>query len=318
MRRRALLLAGGGVAVAAGAADAPARPIRLIVVYPTGGLSDGIARTLAETLAQRLGVPVFVENRPGGGGSVGLEALAKAEPDGTTLAFSAISPLTVRPHLTAVRYDPLRDFAPVASVMYTPVLLVGTPALRARSFRELLAEARERPGELRWASSGPGTAGHLVLEHVQLGTGLRFVHVPYKGGGQQLTDALGGQFELLSTNLAPAQLELVAAGRLLPLALGSPTRSQALPQVPTFAELGLPRANIVSLFGLFAPGRTPEAVLARLNAEINHALQAGELPARLRAADNIPTGGSRASFARQIAREWQDNKRLAGAGIRLE
>ena len=176
--------------------------------------------------------------------------MARAAPDGHTLAFSAVSPLTLRPHLGAVGYDPLRDIVPVASVMFTPVVLVGTPAFSGSQFADVVAQARARPHELRWASSGLATAGHLVLEQVQMGSGIRVTHIPYKGGGQQLTDALGGQFELLSTNVAPAQLRHIEAGRFKPLAVGSPERLAVLPGVPTFAELGLPQANITSLFGV--------------------------------------------------------------------
>jgi tripartite-type tricarboxylate transporter receptor subunit TctC len=296
----------------------PSQPLRIIVVYPPGGLSDGVARALAERLSWQLGVAVRVENRGGGGGSVGLQALARAPADGHTLAFSAVSPLTLRPHLGAVGYDPFRDIEPVASVMYTPVLLVGTPTFTGRGFADLLAQAKAHPGALRWATSGLATAGHLVLEQVQLGSSVVVTHIPYKGGGQQLTDALGGQFELLSTNVAPAQLAHIEAGRFKPLAVGAPQRLEVLPQVPTFAELGLPQANVTSLFGLFAPGGTPPQVLDRLNAEINAAVQTPPIRERLLASDNLPALGDRPSFARRIAEEWRSNRQLKGANIKME
>lgn len=296
----------------------PSQALRIIVVYPAGGLSDGVARSLAERLSTQLGVPVTVENRGGGGGSVGLQALARAPADGHTLAFSAVSPLTLRPHLGHVGYDPFRDIAPVASVMYTPVLLVGTPAFVGQDFAGLLAQARLHPGALRWATSGLATAGHLVLEQVRLGAGVVVTHVPYKGGGPQLTDALGGQFELLSTNVAPAQLAHIQAGRFKPLAVGAPQRLDVLPQVPTFAELGLPQANITSLFGVFAPGGTPPQVLDRLNAEINTAVRTPLIRERLLASDNLPALGDRASFVRRVAEEWHSNRPLKGANIKMD
>jgi tripartite-type tricarboxylate transporter receptor subunit TctC len=292
--------------------------LRIIVVYPPGGLSDGMARALAARLEAQLGVPVRVESRAGGGGSVGLQALAQAAPDGHTLAFSAVSPLTLRPHLGPVGYDSFRDIAPVAGVMFTPVLLVGTPAFTGRDFAGLLAQARARPGALRWATSGVATAGHLVLEQVQAGNGVRVTHVPYKGGGQQLNDALAGQFELLSTNVAAAQLRHVADGRFTPLAVGAPQRLDVLSQVPTFAQLGLPQANISSLFGVFAPGRTSVAVLERLNAEINRALADPALRERIVASDNLPVAGSRVDFVRRIADEWAGNRRLRSVGMQLD
>ncbi|MDP2016342.1 tripartite tricarboxylate transporter substrate binding protein [Hydrogenophaga sp.] len=317
---KALLALAGAAALRPGEAQPrwPTRSLRIIVVYPPGGLSDGVARSLAERLALQLGVPVRVENRAGGGGSVGLQALARAKPDGYTLAFSAVSPLTLRPHLGAVGDDPFRDIEPVASVMYTPVLLVGTPAFTGHHFADLLSQARERPHALRWATSGLATAGHLVLEQVQVGSGIAVTHIPYKGGGQQLTDALGGQFELLSTNVAPAQLHHIEAGRFKPLAVGAPQRLDVLPQVPTFAELGLPHANVSSLFGLFAPGGTPPALLDRLNTEINQAVQTPGIRERLVASDNLPTTGDRPAFVRRIAEEWRSNRRLKGADVRRE
>jgi len=318
MRRRDAVTALAGLAaVAAHAQPAwPQRPLRIIVVYPPGGLSDGIARALAERLSTQLGVNVLVDNRAGGGGGLGLEALLRSPPDGHTLAFSAVSPLTVRPHLERVRYDPLRDIAPVAGVMYTPVLLVGTPAFHGNDFAGLLAQARTRPGALRWATSGVATAGHLVLEQVRLAAGVDITHVPYKGGGQQLSDALGGQFELLSTNLAPDPLQHVRGGRFKPLAVGAPSRVPALPQVPTFAELGIAQANLASLFGVFARGGTPAGLLDRLHAAVNIALSDPGLRRRLLAADNVPAGGSRAGFAREIEEQWANNRRLGGLGIR--
>mgnify|MGYP000317139134 CR=1 FL=1 len=323
MRRRTLL---ASLPVAMGAASAaaqprwPTQPLRLIVVYPPGGLSDGMARLLAERLQAQLGVAVRVDNRAGGGGSVGLQALARAAPDGHTLAYSAVSPLTLRPHLQAdgTGVDPLRGIAPVAGVMFTPVLVVGTPAFTGRDFAALLAQARARPGALRWATSGIATAGHLVLEQVQAGAGVRVTHVPYKGGGQQLNDALAGQFELLSTNVAAAQLQHVAAGRFTPLAVGAPQRLDVLPQVPTFAELDLAQANVSSLFGLYAPPGTPPALLDRLNAETNRALAEPSVRERIVASDNLPAGGSRAGFARRIDEEWMANRVLRSSGIRLE
>ena len=288
----------------------PQRPVRLIVVYPPGGVSDGMARALAEPLAQALGVPVLVENRAGAGGSVGMGVLARAVPDGCTLAFSAISPLTLQPLLARVAYDPLRSFAPVASVMRTPVLVVGTPAFAGRSFGDLVAMARSRPGALRWASSGVATIGHMVLAQVRKQSRTDITHIPYQGGGPQLNDALSGQFEVLSTNVAAQQLQYIESGRLRALAVGAPARIEALPSVPTLAELGFEKANRDSLFGIFAPARTPMAVVQRLNAEINRLLRAEPLHTRLRDAHNIPAGGPSEDFAREIAIDRRRNREL--------
>lgn len=296
----------------------PAKPIRIIVAYPAGGVSDVVARALGDKLAERLGTPVVVENKAGAGGTIGMDAVAKAAPDGYTLGFSAISPLVLNPHLGTPPYDATRDIAPVASVMYSPVLLLGTQAAKERDFRALLATAKAHPGQVRWATSGLASLGHIMLEHIMQGSGVQITHVPYKGGGQQLNDALSGQFEVLSTNAGPAVMQHIKAGKLHPLAVGAPARLDTLPNVPTLVELGLPAANLNSVFGVFAPAGTPAPVQERLNAEINRALALPDIKARLEASDNVPTGGSAEEFRRQITAESQSNARIIrAANIRL-
>lgn len=312
IERRALLRA-GTVLLAAPAwalppARWPSRPLRLLVAYGAGGVSDDISRVLAQRLGERLGVPVIVENRAGAGGSLAMDQLARMPGDGYTLCFSAITPLTLLPVLGTVPYDPLRDIAPVAAVMATPVLVLGTPALAARSLGELVAEAGQR--HLRWATSGHGTTGHLVLERVGRASGVRFTHVPYKGGGQQLNDALSGQFEVLSSNVAALQLQYLRQGLLHALAVGAPARLAVLPEVPTLAEAGFAQANLSSLFGLFAPGRTPPALVERLHAEVDAVLQQPAFRQRLLAVSNLPGGGSADDFAQHIARELAANRQM--------
>ncbi|HSV54641.1 MAG TPA: tripartite tricarboxylate transporter substrate binding protein [Burkholderiaceae bacterium] len=308
----------------AGAAQAqaqawPTRQLRIIVAYPPGGISDNVARALADKLAVQLGVPVVVENRAGAGGSIGMDAVAKAPPDGSVIGFSAISPLVLNPHLGKLAYDPAKDIAPVASVMYSPVVLLGTTAFEGKDLKDVIAASKAKPGSVRWSTSGLATVGHIVLEQVQHGARIELTHVPYKGGGQQLTDALSGQFELISTNMSAAVMQHVKAGKLRPLAIGAPARLEALPQVPTFAESGFAAANLSSLFGIFAPARMPEALLQRLNAEINKALLQPDIRSRLLAADNVPTGGSTGDFARQIAQESENNARIIkAAGIKAD
>jgi tripartite-type tricarboxylate transporter receptor subunit TctC len=320
LSRRGLLAALSLFALPLAAQPAwPAKPVRIVVAYPAGGVSDAVARVLAEKLALQLGQPVVVENKAGASGAIGMDAVAKAAPDGYTLGFSAISPLVLSPHLGKLPFDPLKDIAPVASVMYSPVLLLATGASDARDFGQLLAAARGKPGAMRWATSGPASLGHIMLEHLQAGAKVRFTHVPYKGGGQQITDALGGQFELLSVNTGPALMQHVKAGKLRPLAVGAPARIDTLPAVPTLGELGYPAANLTSVFGIFAPANVPAPVLERLNAEINKALAHPEVRSRLAGSDNVPTGGSAADFARQIAAESANNARIIqAAGIKGE
>ena len=319
--RRRLLLAGAAAALwpQARADGWPGKPVKITVAYPPGGVADVTARLLAERLSPLLGQRVVVDNKAGASGVIGMDAVAKAAPDGYSLGICAISPLVISPHLGKMPFDAARDIAPVASIMASPVLLLGTPALAARDFKALLAQAKAHPDKVRWATAGQGSLGHIVLEQVQAGTQARFAHIPYKGGGQQINDALGGQFEVLSTNAGPATIGHVQAGKLHALAVGSPQRLDALPHTPTLAELGLPQANVASAFGLFAPAGTPAAVLARLNAEINRLLQDADIRARITASGNLPTGGSADSFAQQIARESAANAQvIRAAGIRAD
>lgn len=279
------------------------RPIRLLLAYAPGGLSDETARLLADGLAARLGLPVLVEHRPGAGGVAAMEALSRAAPDGHTLCYSAISPLVFAPALGRPAYDAARDFQPVVTVMHTPLLLLATPAAGARSLAELLAWARAEPGRVRWASSGLATVGHLAMEQVAAGAGVRITHVPYKGGGQQLTDALGGQFELLSSNVAPQPLQYLRDGRLRALAVGAPARLPVLPEVPTLAELGHAAANLVSTFAIFAPRGLAGERLQRLNHELNAVLAGPALRLRIEASSNFSGGGSPQDLAQWIAHE---------------
>ncbi|MFC5574143.1 Bug family tripartite tricarboxylate transporter substrate binding protein [Xenophilus aerolatus] len=295
------------------------RTLRLVVAYPAGGVSDVVARALADRLAAQMGNTVIVDNRAGASGAIGMDVVAKAAPDGATLGFAAISPLVLSPHLGKLPYDPLRDVAPVASVMYSPVLLLATPASTSADFAALMDVARAQPGAVRWATSGPASLGHIMLEQLRAAARVDITHIPYKGGGQQMNDALSGQFEVLSTNAGPAVAAQIQAGKLRPLAVGAPARLDTLPQVPTLAELGYRAANLSSQFGVFAPAALPPALVARYNAEINKALASPELRAKLTATDNVPTGGSPSDFAREILAEYESNGRIIrAAGIKAD
>jgi tripartite-type tricarboxylate transporter receptor subunit TctC len=303
--RRRVLLAALAVAVHARSAAQPAwpwKPVRIVVAYPPGGVSDRVTRELAELLAARLGVAVLVENRAGASGTVAMEQVARSPADGHVLCFAAAT--TAALMAAGRRQGPgAMAVTPVAGVMRTPLLVAGTPALRAKSFTDMLSLARVGHGAIRWATTGAGTTGHTVLERVRRASGAHLVHIPYKGGGQQITDALGGHFEVLSTNVAPQQLEAVQRGRLTALAVGAPARLAVLPDVPTLAELGFPEANLDSLFGLFAPPGTPAAVVQQLNDAVATALRDPRLSGSLMAANNTPFAGSAADFLLQVQRE---------------
>jgi tripartite-type tricarboxylate transporter receptor subunit TctC len=300
-----LLMAGMAACVRTARAQAqwPTRPVHLVLAYPPGGVSDAVARELAQDLSQRLGMPVLVEHRPGAGGALAMSHLARAVPDGHTLCFSAITPLTLLPQSGPVPFDPRKDVVPVVSIMLTPALVVGTSRVRGATLAEVIAWARQRRHALRWATTGVGTTGHLILEQVRQASGADIVHVPYKGGGQPLSDALAGHFDVLSSNVGPLQLGYVRAGRLSALAVGGPGRVAVLPKVPTLAEQGYAQANRASVFGVFAPGGTPAALVDRINEEFNRSLTTSGVKAQLEAVSNVPTGGSAAEFAAQIEQE---------------
>ena len=295
----------------------PSKPVRIVVPYAPGGLSDAVARLLAERLA--LGQPVIVDNKPGGGGVIGMGVVAKAAADGHTLAFSAISPLTLSPHTHRVPYDALTDFAPVARVMVSPVYLLATPAFTGKTFADAIAQARAQPDQVSFATSGVGSLGHLMLEQISRKAQVRFNHVPYKGGGQIATDAAGGQFQLFTANPGAALNALVERGKLRVLAVAAPGRMPGLPDVPTIDELGHPEANMNSVFGVFAPARTPPEVIQRLHEAINRVLAERDVQERLRQLDYLVSPATIAAFTDQLRREHAANGRLLKeSGIRLE
>jgi tripartite-type tricarboxylate transporter receptor subunit TctC len=319
-RRRGLVgLALGAVLLPAAAAETwPLRPVRVLVPYAPGGTSDAAARLLAERMGPLLGQTVLVENRPGAGGTTGMDALAKST-DGHTLAFSAISPLTLSPHLQRVPYDPLKDVLPVGTVMYSPVYFVATSAFNGQSLQDVIAQARAQPGRLNVATSGMGSVGHVMLEQISRKAGVKFNHIPYKGSGQVINDAAGGQFELFTTNPSPAVNALISQGKLRVLAVAAAHRLPAFPEAPTFAEAGFPDANLSSVFGFFAPARTPREVVRRVNGEVQKLLADKDIQDRLAKLDNLVSPSTPEQFAAQVLREHEANARVVReAGIRIE
>jgi tripartite-type tricarboxylate transporter receptor subunit TctC len=297
-RRLALGVASAALAPAVLGAAEPG-VLRIVVAYPPGGVSDLMARLIADRLEAHLQRTVVVENQPGAAGTLALSRLAHRSVHARTLVLCATTPLALARRL-GLRVPPV---VPVCGVMHTPQLLLGTSLLGGKNFGEVIEYARQSPGAVRWATSGVGTLGHLVLGQVAKAFNVDVVHVPYKGGGEQLRDALGGQFELLSSNLAVMQISYVKAGRLSALALGAPARCAPLPDVPTFAELGCPAANLSSLFGLFAAPGTSRGEVRRLNAALNAALSSPDIRDAIQDSGNLPASGSVAEFEAQIARQ---------------
>ena len=305
------LIAAASYALMANAHAAyPDKPVRLIVVYPAGGTTDAVARSLAEKLTAQLGQTFIVENKGGAGGAIGMDAMAKAAPDGYTLAISAVSPITLLPHLGKLSFDPVNDIAPVASVMYSPVYVLATPAFTGKTFADVLAQSKAKAGAIRVATSGIATLGHIMVEQIKAKSGLELIHVPYKGGGQVVTDAAGGQFELFTTNPSPAANGQMQKGTLRVLAVGAPQRLPSFANVPTLAELGFPEANLTSTFGVFAPAKVPADVIARLHVEIAKAIATPDMTERLIKLDNVPAVMSPAEFTKFIRAESALNAKV--------
>ena len=285
----------------------PTKAIKIIVTYPTAGVSDNATRVLAERLTKSLGQPVLVENRAGAGGTVGADVVAKAAPDGYTIGFAGISAFSIGPHVMKVNYDSLKDFSAVAAAMYSPVYLLATSKFAGNSFEDVIALSKAKPGSITVATSGYGTVGHIMIEQLRKKSGADITHVPYKGGGQIATDALGGQFDLMLANPYANLNNLIAEGKFRVLAVGAPQRLEKYPDVKTFAELGYPEANMTSFFGFFAPARTPPEVIAKLNSEINRALNDPEIAEKIRRLENLVVTGAPEYFGDMIQKEYASN-----------
>jgi tripartite-type tricarboxylate transporter receptor subunit TctC len=261
----------------------PTQPIRLISPFPPGGSVDITARFIAEPLGAQLGQRIVVDNRPGASGNIGMEAAARAAPDGYTVVLNTIPLVTNRSLFEKLTWDPVKDFAPIGMVATSPHVLVVPTKVPATSVAELLRLARANPGKLSYASAGVGTTFHLCGEMFKDSTGTFILHVPYRGGGPALQDTLSGQVDMSFPTLAAA-LPHVKAGTLRALAVTGPTRSELLPDVPTLAEAGVKDAEFTQWLVLLAPAGTPPAVVSRLNAALNAALNTKEVRDRFHAA----------------------------------
>ena len=260
----AILLAAPGL-VAAQAY--PSKPLRIIIPFPPGGATDIGGRYIAQKLGEAFGQQAVPDNRPGANGTIGLELAAKAPPDGHTLVIGQTGNLAISVSLTKVNYDPARDFAPISLVIASPHALAVHPSLPARSLKEVISLARSRPGQLNYASTGSGSAGHLGMELLKKTTRMDIVHVPYKGAAPGLADLAAGHVVLMFTSaLSTAQIQ--RAGRVRVLAVGSLQRSPSLPDVPTIAESGFPGFEVISWWGVLGQAAMPKDIVARLNGEI--------------------------------------------------
>jgi len=265
---RLLVLGVPLVPASALAQDYPARPVRMIVGFPPGGVADLLARALSQRLTERFGQQVIVDNRSGAGGIIATDIAAKAAPDGYTILYASSSTLATGPAVQRnLPYDPIRDFAPVALTTLIPDLLVVHPGVPVRSVKDLVELAKSKPGQITYASNGSGTVSHFAGELLQRNAGITWIHVPYKGAGNAMNDVLGGQVQFLLGSLSTS-LPHVRAGRLRAIAVSSLKRSSGVPDIPSIAESGYPGFDVVQWSGLVVPRGTPASIVTKLHAEI--------------------------------------------------
>jgi len=318
MLKLAVFLLSGAAAVAQ-AQSWPTRPVRIVVTFAPGGSSDTVTRIISPKLAERLGQPVVVENRPGAGGNIGADLVAKSTPDGNTLLVGAQGALALNSFFyPAMSYDPVKDFAPITLLVTSPFTVLVNPAVTpVNSVRELIAFVKANPG-MPYASGGTGSGMHLAGELFKTLAGLDMSHVPYKGNGPAIIDLLGGQVRVAFADLGSVSSQ-VKAGRVRALAVATRERTQLAPEVPSATEAGLPGWGAVGWFGLVAPAATPPAVVERLNAETTAILRMSDVRDRILATYNEPAPMTRKEFGDFIRSEiatW--SKVIRESGIRVE
>jgi tripartite-type tricarboxylate transporter receptor subunit TctC len=300
-------------ALAVAQGNYPTKPIRLIVAFPPGGSTDIVARLVGHKLSERLGQQVVVDNRGGAGGTIGTDMAAKAPADGYTLTMGTTSTHVIAPAIfPTVKYDPIKDFAPITLVASTPYLLVVHPGVKAKTLKDFVALAKSQPGKLNYASAGAGTTTQIAMEMLKLAAGIDVVHVPYNGNGPAGTATLGGQVQALFGSM-PAVLPHAKSGKLHPLAVGTAKRSAALPNVPTVSESGFSGFEVSLWLGFFAPKGTPAPVLKRLSTELTAIAKSPEMkgPFESNGADAVTT--TSAELTKLMAVELDKYKKVIKA-----
>lgn len=312
-----LLLAIASAITGASAQTYPQRVVRIVNPFPPGGSVDTMARILAQKLTENLHHQFIVDNRAGAGGNVGAEFVAKSEPDGHTLLFTAPGPLAINQTLftKGLPFDPAKDFAPIALFGTAPIVLMVNPSVPANNVQELIALAKKQPGKIHFASAGPGSTNHLSGELFKSMAKIDIVHVPYRGAGPAMNDLVGGHVQMFF-DLMPVAMPQIKAGKVRALANAGATRPSALADLPTVAEQGLPGFASSSWYGFVAPSRTPDTVVALLAEETRKILQSPEMIARIRGLGSEPGTLFRADFAafmRSEATKWGEVIRVSGA-----
>jgi tripartite-type tricarboxylate transporter receptor subunit TctC len=319
-RRRVLQAAGAAASALAAPAllaqpSWPSKPIRFVVPFAPGGTSEIVARSVAAELTKQLGQSVYVENKPGGAGTIAMAEVAKAAPDGHTLILTHVGTMAVNPYMLKNQpYDVNKDFLPVTLLAKVPNVFVIHPEVPAKNFQEFVAHVKKNPGQLNYGSAGNASAGHLAMEYLKLVTGMFITHIPYRGTGPQLTDLLSGRTQASSAGL-PALGAHIRAGKLRAIAVGTQQRIAALPDVPTVAEMGFKNFETSQWYGMHVPAGTPPEIVKRLQEECLKALKSSAVTERFATDNAVGGGGPSADYAKFIAGEqkiWSDIVKRAG------
>jgi len=298
-------LAGIALALSAGAQGFPLKPMRLIVPFSPGGITDASGRVIAQALSARLGQQTIVDNRPGASGNIGTQLAANAQPDGYTLLLVPDSNMLIAPHVYKnLPFDTVKDFAPVARIGDTALVILANPAGPIRTLQDVMTLAKSQSGGLSYGTSGIGGNTHIVGELFRQRTGSNLVHVPYKGGGPAMSDLMGGQIPLVITAVAGA-IPHIKSGKLQALAVPSTKRSESLPDVPTFIESGVPDFFYNSWIGIFAPARTPQAIVSKLNSELNAVVTTPDVREKLNGMGIVATLSKSDQFADEIKHDLE-------------
>ena len=315
--KRIVAAAAACIAFGASAQGYPAKTVKVIVPYPPGGPTDIVARVVAQKLSEQTGQQFIVDNRGGAGGNIGAEAVARSPADGYTLLVATTAHAINRTLFKQMSYDLMKDFVPVSQLTAGPLVIVANPALPAKNVKELIALARSKPGELAFASSGPGQSTHLAAELFDTMAGIKMTHVPYKGSAPALTDTMGGQVSLFFDTMLSA-MPHVRSGKLKAIAVTSAARSPAAPEIPTVAESGLPGYEAIAWNGVLAPAGTPKDVVVKLNAELKKALELPEIKERFAAQGFAAAWSSPeqyAAFLNAEVEKWGKVVKVSGATV---